>query len=133
MHDPRNPDAHRVVSTDSDHPSHQNLRKTLVLLKLESRDDGPIYFVITGLSSWPATLAEMRESDEYFYEEAQCATNFIPVEMVAVPGDADPHGLFDLVDVVWMTDEYDGSDEYLWAVFPQLNRPSTACGKNPID
>lgn len=129
IRDPRNPDPNYMVHTGSTHEFHSNMRKTLVLLKIESTD-GPIYFVIEGVSTWPTPFHELQEGDEYFYEESTCPTNFIRIPMIFHDGDSDPHGLFEHVETVWMMDEYPGEnpgvEEYLAEVFPQLTRPSTA-------
>lgn len=119
--DPRNPDPRYMVSHGGTNPVHGDMRKTLVLLKIDGRD-GPIYFVVEGLSTWPTTLPELLEQARYFYEEHTCPTNFIRVPMISEAGDHDPHGVFEFVDAVWMMDEYneDGADEYLVEVFPQL-------------
>ena len=119
--DPRNPEPEFMVRTDSAHPAHDNLRKTLNLLKIEAKGE-PVYFVVEGLCQWPKTNAEMVESAEYFYNEHTCPTNFIDVPMISRDGNHDPHGLFEFVDAVWMTNEYDkdNADEYLVEVFPQL-------------
>lgn len=120
MRDPREPDPNYMVRTDSTHPAHADLRKTLNLLKIEGKD-GPIYFVVEGLSQWPMTLTEMKNHAEYFYEEHTCPTNFIRIPMISHAGDCDPHGVFEFVDAVWMMDEYqEDDDEYLIEVFPQL-------------
>lgn len=122
LRDPRNPPAEFLVRTESSHPAHDNIRKTLNLLKIEAKD-GPIYFVVEGLCEWPTSREEMLSGAEYFYEEHTCPTNFIRIPMISQDGDHDPHGIFEFVDAVWMTDEYDESDEYLVQVFPQLTLP----------
>lgn len=125
IRDPRNPEPNYMVRTESSHEFHANLRKTLVLLRIETKD-APIYFVVEGLSEWPKALDEMRESARYFYEEHTCPTNFIRIPLIAYAGNTDPHGLFAFVDAVWMMDEYtatkkDGEEKYYLAeVFPQL-------------
>ena len=112
-----------MVSIESTHPAHANLRKTLVLLKIEGKE-APIFFVVEGLSTWPSTREELLEHERYFYEEHTCPTNFIRIPMIATGGDCDPHGVFDFVDAVWMMDEYqENDDDYLSEVFPQLCSP----------
>lgn len=121
IRDPRNPDPRYMVSHGGTNPAHGDMRKTLVLLKINGRD-GPIFFVVEGLSKWPTPMPELIEQTRYFYEEHTCPTNFIRIPMIAQGGDHDPHGVFEFVDVVWMVDEYSGDDidEYLIEVFPQL-------------
>lgn len=122
--DPRNPPSSSVARTDSTHEAHDALRKTLVCLKIDGAD-GPIFFVVEGLSHW-GPLDEMLSSERYFYEEHTCPTNFIRIPLIVENGDMDPHGVFEFVDAVWMTDEYlmavesGGEHEYLARVFPQL-------------
>ncbi len=124
-YDPRNPDAGIVIPTDSTIPMHSNLRKTLVLLRIDAKD-APIYFVVEGLATWPKPLDEMISGEEYFYNEHTCPANFIRIPMVSAGGDHDPHGIFAFVDAIWMTTEYveatdSGSgDEYLIEAFPQM-------------
>jgi hypothetical protein len=123
--DPRRPDPATLVRTESAHPAHADMRRTLVLLKLDVAE-GPIYFVVEGLHAWPATIGELRDEASYFYEESTCPTNFIGAVLISQGGDHDPHGLFDFVDVVWMLDEYlaakaEGrATEYLSEAFEQL-------------
>lgn len=124
-YNPRAPDPHQMVGTDSTHPAHANLRKTLVLLKITTPAK-PIYFVIEGLAIWPETIEELCSHEQYFYEEHTCPTNFIRIPLIAQGGDLDPHGVFEFVDAVWMTNEYLGyvesgeENEYLIEVFPVL-------------
>lgn len=129
--DPRNPALEDVVSSGSDHPFHAALRKTLVLLKIESVR-GPVYFVVEGLHTWPLEDGvTLGAANEYFYEEHTCPTNFIPIPMVSFGGDPDPHGVFEVVDAVWMTTEYDAledEDEYLIEAFPQMSGAPTIDG-----
>lgn len=128
--DPRNPPLSDMVRTDSDHEFHRNLYKTLNLLCIGTAGE-PVYFVIEGLSvwedkPWPDHINALQESSAYFYEEHTCPTNFIRIPMIFHDGDADPHGVFEFVEAVWMTTEYVAADklggkrEYLAEVFPQL-------------
>lgn len=121
--DPRNPEPEQIVPTDSQHPFHSALRKTLVLLKIEAKA-GPIYFVVEGLQSWPLEDGQtLADACEYFYEEHTCPTNFIDVPLISFGGDHDPHGVFEVVDAIWMTTEYAETKDdegYLVEAFPQL-------------
>lgn len=125
IRNPRDPDPKYMVASGSSHPAHADMRKTLVLLKIET-SDGPVYFVVEGVKRWPESYAEMQDGDRYFYEEHTCPINFIRVPLIASGGDLDPHGLFDHVETVWMMDEYESESEagrggdYLVEVFPVL-------------
>lgn len=127
LRDPRNPDPAYLVPTKGTHPAHAALRQTLVLLKIENKDGAPVYFVVEGLSHWPEDKEQtMWKHARYFYEEHTCPTNFIRIPMISWAGNHDPHGVFQFVDAVWMTDEYQaaeqegGTDDYLLEAFPQL-------------
>jgi hypothetical protein len=121
IRDPRKPDPAYMVPANSTHPAHQKMRKTLVLLKIDTKEE-PVYFVIEGLAEWPMTAADLCDKERFFYEEHTCPTNFIRIPMICQGGDTDPHGVFEFVDAVWMMDEYDSEEasEYLAEVFPQL-------------
>jgi hypothetical protein len=122
MIDPRNPPDETHIPTDSDHPAHKDICKTLVLLSI-----GKIYFVVEGLCKSTSDYDELQKSEEYFYNEHTCPTNFIPILMIAHNGDLDPHGLFRFIESVWMTTEYVAStdkDKYLTEIFPQLKEKS---------
>lgn len=104
--------------------------KTLELLKIETKEDGPIYFVIEGRSEFD-TMTEISDFHSYFYEEGQCPTNFFPVRAIFAldacgEPNSDPHGLFGYVATAWQTKRYlelkDGGreSEYLLEVFPQI-------------
>ena len=125
--DPRNPNPEHMVHNGSTHPFHANMRKTLVLLCIPTAGE-PVYFVVEGLATWPMTYDELQEKDSYFYEEGTCPTNFIRIPMISHGGDADPHGVFEHVETVWMLSEYDAddADDYLLSVFPQLSVLSRA-------
>lgn len=123
IHDPRSPDPNHMTRIESTHPFHQKLRKTLNLLCIRRAIRAEsVYFVVEGLSEWPATLEEVNYRAKYFYETHSCPTNFVQVALIAVDGDADPHGIFEFVDSVWMMDEYGSGNrkEYLIEVFPQI-------------
>lgn len=121
LRDPRNPDENYMVRVESTHEFHKSLRQILVLLKYHEA-----FIVVKGLHSWPATMEELLQDKEYFYNEHTCPTNFLDVELICENGDTDPHGIFEFVDAVWMTDEYLAAeekgekDEYLAQVFPQM-------------
>lgn len=118
-----------MIPTDSDR--HPNMFKTLNLLKIES-PSGPIYFVVEGLGVFDVQEGdeEFQRHNQYFYESHTCPTNFVGGDIVAVftPEDDDPHGCFEHVRSVWMTDAYlracedeDGNAEtrYLRGIFPE--------------
>jgi hypothetical protein len=118
--DPRNPDPNHLVSPEEYHVLNPNRRRTLTLLKFKS-----IYFVIEGWDHWPQPYEELQKHNQYFYEEHQCPTNFIAVQMIIDEnGNVDPHRIFEFVETVWMTTEYDGSSEYLFEVFSILKEKS---------
>jgi len=119
----KNPPFESMVHCGSD--KHPSLYKTLVLLKIESVE-GPIWFVVEGLASYPLATEydSLVESQRYFYDEHSCPTNYVPVALISHNGDHDPHGVFDLVDAVWMTTDYDANDDnWIVAAFPQLSCP----------
>lgn len=137
MIDPRAPPLDAMVHCgNSAHPS---LYKTLALLKIESVT-GPVWFAVEGLANYPIEpeYSSLLESVWYFYDEHSCPTNYVKVAMISHNGDHDPHGVFDLVDVVWMTTEYGkeveingvwhDEDGWIVAAFPQLSqvRPMSA-------
>ena len=120
-YDPRNPPTEAMVHNGSTHPFHAKLRKTLVLLKFADA-----YFVVEGLGDVDDSLAEVKTHAEYYYNEHTCPTNFARCfEAIVHKGDFDPHGVFQFVDVVWMTCDYEGRDDnakelWLKKAFPQL-------------
>lgn len=69
-YDPRNPDPKFVCRTRSNHPIHDELRETYVLLSIES-SPGKVYFIVEGLSKW-CSYDELQDSSRYFYEENTC-------------------------------------------------------------
>lgn len=97
-------DADLMVPIDSKHPIHANMFKTVVLLKITSTN-GPIYFVVEGCASFEPR-DQFLAHQFYYYEEHTCPTNFCGVEKVFFNGDDDPHGVFEFVDAVWMTESY---------------------------
>lgn len=117
--DPRNP-----ASVDDLVPSDLKLDgyyKTIVLLAIDGKEC-PVYFVVHGNFDWERR-SDIKGSAEYWYEEHCCPHEFISVKQIVVDGDSDPHGIFEMVDVVWMTREYEeifDDSEYLAEVFPQL-------------
>ncbi len=120
--DPRDPSPDAMVHTESTHPVHARMRKTLSLLRLADT-----YFVIEGINEYPCPYDELQSQNRFFYEEHTCPTSFIRIPLIVKDGDTDPHGLFEFIEAVWMTAEYeartsngDGPD-YLVTVFPQLN------------
>lgn len=131
MIDPRAPPLDVMVHCGN--PAHPNLYKTLVLLKIESVT-GPVWFVVEGVANYPIDpeYSSLLDSQRYFYDEHSCPTNYVQAAMISHDGDHDPHGVFDLVDIVWMTTEFlggkkipiegngYGDDEWIVAAFPQL-------------
>lgn len=89
----------------------------LALLYIDTVKSGRVYFVV---DCW-------HEDSCYWYEYATCPTNFIDVPMIALKGNADPHGLFTFVRAVEKTEAYldsigavDGSDDEILNMFPEL-------------
>lgn len=113
-----------MVHVDSKHPAHRGMFKTLVLLKLETIHAGPVYFIVESCATFD-NLDEQKERDEYFYEEGQCPTNFVQAEAIFTHDDDDPHGLFEHVRTVWLTEDYvtanDNGDGDAWLrdTFPE--------------
>lgn len=102
---------------------HPNMFKTLVLL----HRDG-VFIVVEGCATFEP-LESVNEHNEYFYNEHTCPTNYLQVEAVCIDGNMDPHGVFEFVRTVWMTQEYveqreeegfSGEDDLLLAYFPEL-------------
>ena len=97
--------------------------------------DKPVYFVLA--NAYPSTedglldSAEADASQQYFYEEHSCPTNWLQPEVVAFDGDLDPHGLIEYVrrvpaDQVMFLDEAHLNGDWL-SVFPELAKtPETA-------
>jgi len=119
-----------IVPVDSTHEMHKGMVRTLELLKIDEKEIGPIYFVLEGCARFESD-AELQDHHQYFYEEHTCPTNFIHgVVGIFHDGDRDPHGVFDHVKSVWMTERYlemkaNGQEnEYLFEVFPQLKGES---------
>jgi hypothetical protein len=120
-----------LVPVDSRHPFHADMFKTLDLLALSLADGSKLYFVVEGCTKFE-DMDEVRSWRQHFYEEHTCPTNFIRIEAIVHNGDHDPHGVFEYVDTVWMTDAYVRAEEegtaadYLASVFPQLGETPTA-------
>lgn len=123
-------DGEAMVPTDSDR--HPTMFKTLSLLKIESVD-APVYFVVEGVAIFELNEGDeaFQSSQDYFYTEHTCPTNFIggDVVMMCMDGDDDPHGCFDHVRSIWMTEAYlrarddpheDTSKQYLRKMFPEM-------------
>jgi hypothetical protein len=118
--DPRIPDPVYVVKIRG--VKDDKCRKCLCLIEFPGKD-APLFFVVESINKFPATIEELIESRRFCYEQHTCPENWLRVALVCHKGDGDPHGAFKLVDAVWMTAEYEESDEeeyYLKAVFPQL-------------
>lgn len=102
---------------------HPDMFKTLVLLKITGPEE-PVYFIVEGCAQFE-DLAEVNDHNTYFYEEHTCPTNFIRIEAVFTPEDDDPHGTFEHVATVWLTESYVAAknageqDEWLRRAFPQ--------------
>jgi len=62
----------------------------------------PVYFVVRGMrvegaNIMPRDDEDRRASEQFFYEESSCPTNWLKPTMVYVDGDSDPHGLLKFV------------------------------------
>lgn len=117
---------------------HKDMYKTLVLLRIQSFNNGPVFFIVEGLGS--LTLAgdeDFQGRQRYFYEEHTCPTNFMPCEAIYTADNNDPHGVFDHVRTVWMTEDYvkakengDRKDEWLHKAFPEIRSASALIERN---
>jgi hypothetical protein len=75
--------------------------------------DKPVHFLVKGMAfvDEPGSRGDPGHKRN-FYEEHSCPTNYIGVEMIAVDGDQDPHGLFKFVASVDMPEGYDLDEDY---------------------
>jgi hypothetical protein len=122
--DPRNCNRKDIISSDNKFHTDANICKTLTLLRIVNKDNKNIYFICEGVASW-CSYEELKECDNYFYNEHTCPTNFSGFTMISCDGDHDPHGIFEFVESVWMTKEYNelgNKANYLLEVFPILKK-----------
>jgi hypothetical protein len=117
-YDPRNPSPEFLCRPKSSHPSHDKLRQTYVLLSMDTSDD-KVFFIVDGLCEFPSTYEELQDRARYFYEDHECPTNYIRVNMICHKQDADPHGLFKFEEAIWKVGDAHEED-YFCKVFPQL-------------
>lgn len=121
-------DGKPLIPTDS--TRHPNMFRTLDLLRTWSFERTPVYLVLEGIAVFDPADRALSDHNDYFYGTHTCPTNFIrePVVAIFTPADDDPHGCFDHVRSVWMTQDYldacdhrddDARTDYLRTLFPE--------------
>lgn len=81
--------------------SAERMIDTADLLVLRPQDK-PVYFIVKGMRfegvQWPRDEErDENDSNQFFYEEHSCPTNWFRPTTVYVGGDDDPHGLIEFV------------------------------------
>lgn len=86
--------------------------KALILLRLTpSEDDNlkkPLFLILEKSNySHSENIDEFSKSQEYFYNDHTCPSNYLGDAIVLYDGDDDRHGIFSFVEAIWMSEDYD--------------------------